>query len=283
MEFIYHPIFLKHDTGPHPENAGRLDSILRVFRQEKIDVLKPESGERYINLAHDPEYIERVRDVSEMGGGFLDMETPISKKTYEAASYAVGAAIKASEVGGFALVRPPGHHATRNRGMGFCVFNNVAIAALKLAKKGKKVLILDIDIHHGNGTQDIVLGKENILFFSIHQNPLYPGTGLFSEENCLNFPMPPGTGDKEYTKVLEKELVRSLSEFEPDVVGVSVGFDAYFKDAGLVAGNSFHLTQKTYFKIKELLTDYKTFYVLEGGYNPRSIVEGIEALTTIPK
>ncbi|MBN2517490.1 MAG: histone deacetylase [Candidatus Altiarchaeota archaeon] len=284
MKFVYHPLFLRHDTGMHPENPGRFELILRTLKN-KGGLVEPKTGERYIKLAHSPEYVDKVRDICDMGGGYLDVDTPVSAESYKAACYAVGAAIEASELGGFALVRPPGHHATYDQGMGFCIFNNMAISALRLANKGKKVFILDVDIHHGNGTQDLVFGKDNIMFLSIHQSPLYPGTGLFSEGNCFNFPLKPNTTDRGYMEVLDNEVLPRLAKFDPDVVGVSVGFDAYHKDVGWVAGNHFLLTKQTYLKINGILSQYKTFYVLEGGYNPSSIVEGIEALTAavIPK
>jgi len=284
MDIFFDPIFLKHDTGAHPENAGRLELVLGWIDKSKIK--KPQDGENYLTLAHTPEYIESVKEACG-SGGYLDMDTPVCPETYKAACVAVGAAVDAAESalknppgnGAFALARPPGHHAFPDHGSGFCVFNNMAIAALKLAKEGKKVFILDIDIHHGNGTDAIVFNKENIKFLSIHQSPLYPGSGLSSRgRNIINLTMPPETGDEQYIRLLENRVNPEIEKFKPDVIGVSVGFDACAADKGWVAGNAFNLTEKTYGKIREMLKPYKIFYVLEGGYNPKSILEGFKAL-----
>jgi len=281
MDIIYDPVFLEHDTGTHPEGAGRLGMLLGFLGSEGIKLLKPPNGEEFLKLAHTQEYIELVKGLCKGAGSgwaYLDGDTPLSAQSYDAACYAVGGAVKASEVGGFALVRPPGHHAFASRGSGFCIFNNMAIAALKAAGEGKRVFILDIDIHHGNGTQSLVQGREGVKFLSIHQNPLYPGSGLRSEENCVNIPLPPGTGDEEYIKVLDSQVKKELEGFGPDLIGVSVGFDAFGKDVGWVAGNDFRLTAKTYKHLRDMLEPYDWFATLEGGYNPESILEGTRAL-----
>lgn len=276
MDVFYDEIFLKHDTGKmHPENAGRLGPLLESLDKKLLK--KPRNGEEFLTLAHTSEYIDKVKHVCNEGGT-LDIDTPVSKDSYKAACFAVGATIDASENRGFALVRPPGHHAFADRGSGFCIFNNMAIAALKLAEK-KKVFILDIDVHHGNGTEELVLDKPNIKFLSIHQNPLYPGTGLKNRgKNVINLPLPPGTGDKEYIKVLESNVKPEIEKFKPDVIGVSAGFDAYHLDQGSVASNALVLTKKSYEAIRKLLKPYNSFYALEGGYNPQSILEGARAL-----
>jgi len=276
MDVFFDPVFLKHDTGEHPENAGRLKLILDLLGS---GCKRPRDGEKFLRLAHTPEYIAEVQRVCKSGGGYLDADTPVSRDTYKAACYAVGAAIDASESGGFALARPPGHHAFPGHGSGFCIFNSMAIAALRLAGQGKRVFILDIDVHHGNGTEEMVLDKPNIRFLSIHQSPLYPGSGLMDRGgNAVNIPLPPETGDAEYIKVLESSVKLEIEKFKPDVVGVSVGFDACAHDRGWVSGNAFNLTERTYRKVRELLKPYRTFYVLEGGYNPESILEGAKAL-----
>ncbi len=283
MDVFFDPVFLKHDTGAHPESAGRLELLLESLDEERVK--RPRDGEGLLGLAHERRYVSRVKRMSESGGGNLDPDTPVTERTYEAACRAVGAAADASESalkgrgGGFALVRPPGHHAFAGRGSGFCVFNNMAVAAIRLAEKGKRVFILDIDVHHGNGTEALVLGRDNIGFASLHQSPLYPGSGLSDRPpNVINVPLPPGTGDEEYVAALERRVEPALKEFGPDVVGVSVGFDAYYLDRGFVAGNALAVTQKTYERVREILKPHKCFYALEGGYNPRSIKEGAEAL-----
>lgn len=272
MKLIFNKIFLEHNTGIHPENKNRFS----LFKNLKDSELEP--GEKYLKLAHTEGYIQQVKEYSKNELP-LDADTPTSKKSYEAACYAVSASILASKNLAFALVRPPGHHAAKNQGMGFCLFNNMAITAKYNAKQNKKIFILDIDIHHGNGTEDIVKGDKNILYASLHQSPLYPGTGLKSTENCINIPLPPGTRDEQYIKALETHIAPTLKRFNPDLVGVSAGFDAYYKDVGYVAGNYFFLTGKTYKRIKQLLEPYKVFYVLEGGYNPESVYEGVKFFT----
>ena len=276
MDVFFDPVFLKHDTGFHPENAGRLELILDSLDEDKLK--KPRNGEGFLKLAHTPDYITKVRQACKEGD-YLDMDTPVSPDTYKAACMAVGAAVDASESEGFALVRPPGHHAFADRGSGFCIFNNMAIAAIRLAEKGKRVFILDIDVHHGNGTEALVLGRENIEFLSIHQSPLYPGSGLTDRPpNVINIPLPPNTGDEGYIAALEERVEPEIKKFDPDNVGVSVGFDAYYLDCGSVLGNALTITQKTYKRIRDMLIPYKTFFTLEGGYHPRSLLEGAHAL-----
>jgi acetoin utilization deacetylase AcuC-like enzyme len=277
MDVFFDPVFLEHDTGLHPENSERLGLLLDSLDKSRIK--KPRNGEEFLSLVHTPEYIERVNLTCKMGGR-LDMDTPVSAKTYEAACYAVGAAVDASESGGFALVRPPGHHAFPDHGSGFCIFNNMAIAALRLAQKGRRVFILDIDVHHGNGTQEIVLDKPNIKFLSTHESPLYPGSGLENRgDNCINIPLPAGLGDDGYIKVLENKIKPEIEKFGPDVVGVSVGFDAHELDSGWVVGESLGLSDASYSRVRKILGPYEHFYTLEGGYNPKSIMSGVRALT----
>ena len=278
MNVIFHPLFFEHDTGNHPENNSRIEPLLEFFESEGHEFIKPRNGEQFLELAHDPDYVKKVKEMSRGGGGYLDGDTLVSAKTYDAAIHAVGATIDAADKEGFAVVRPPGHHASKDQGMGFCVFNNIAVAAKKLADDGKKVLILDIDVHHGNGTEEIVMGDDRIKFISLHQSPLYPGTGIYSQGNCVNFPLSPGTTDKDYISILNSEVEPHIKRFNPDIIGVSLGFDAYYRDVGWVAGNQLRVTQKTYSRIREILLPYKTFFVLEGGYNPDSLIEGSKTL-----
>lgn len=268
MKLIYNKIFLEHDIV-HPENKQRLS------RFTELKDTGVENGEKYLELVHTRSLIETVKEASKTGMS-LDGDTLTCRRTYEVACYAAGAAVKAAAEGAFALVRPPGHHASSDRSAGFCVFNNIAIAAKYLLNKNKKVFILDFDLHHGNGTQDILMGEENLVYLSLHQSPQYPGTGLRDEGNCKNITFGFGAADDEYIRALEEKLVPALEEFNPDIVGVSAGFDGYYKDLGYMNPTAgFKLTKLSYKRIRDILKPYKSFYLLEGGYNPESIYEGV--------
>ncbi len=271
MKIIYNKIFLEHNTGNHPENKGRLIYFTQLSNS-KINY-----DESILKLVHTKEYVTSVKKHC-LRESSLTLDTPVCKKSFQVAVYAANAAIKAAEEKAFALVRPPGHHAGKNFGGGFCLFNNIAIAVQDLLNNGKKVFILDFDLHHGNGTQEIFLDKKNVIYFSLHQSPpCYPGTGLVSENNCINIPLPYGTSDADYINSLEKKLIPILYSFNPDIVAVSAGFDSYYKDKdSLGFGIGFNLTTKSYKKIREILKPHPSFFVLEGGYKPESIKEEVD-------
>lgn len=215
-------------------------------------------------LVHSKEHLSQVKT-----GNYFDPDTPYFENIYEIALLSLGSALAAcdsalSGTPAFSLMRPPGHHAGRSSGpSGFCYFNNLAVCAAKAAKAGKKVAIVDVDVHHGNGTDDIVLGMENVLFCSLHQVPLYPGTGSVSQDNCLNFPLSPGTGEAGYLEALEDAL-RAVRKFVPDLIAVSAGFDT-FKEDPLA---NLRLEVGAYEKIARKIAacSPRRFAVLEGGY-----------------
>ena len=264
MNIIYHPIFLEHDTGYHPENANRLKSLGEL---EKTDF---ESGEKYLDLVHDRNYIAMVRKASSREEA-LDPDTMTSRKSYECAIYAVGAAVEAARTQGFAVVRPPGHHAYPHYASGFCLFNNIAIAAQSLIEQGKKVFILDFDGHCGDGTEYFYYSSDQALYLSIHQYPAFPGKGYVHEignENgkgyTINIPIPPGSADDIYLESLNT-FIPVAHQFKPDVVAVSAGFDAHHADPLL----GLNLSVNVFYETGRILRHEfsRIFAVLEGGYN----------------
>ena len=264
MKIIYNKIFLEHDTGMHPENKKRLESLGSL---PDTDI---ENGEQYLRLFHTKEYINRVKE-SCAKGEHLDSDTTTSKRSYEAATYAVGATIMASQSNDFAVVRPPGHHAHPDRSSGFCIFNNIAIAAQKLVDEGKRVFILDFDAHLGDGTVKFFYNTDKVLYWSLHQYPAFPGGGDYTEIGegkgagfTINVPLPTGSGDDIFMDAMER-FMPVAEKFNPDVVAVSAGFDAHQYDLLL----DLRLSMNTYYNIGKLLSrKFKNiFATLEGGYN----------------
>jgi len=264
MNIIYNKLFLEHDTGNHPENPKRLESLGQL---ESTEIL---NGEDYLELVHKPAHIEKVRKASK-GSSPLDIDTITSPRSYEAAIHAVGAAVMASESNDFAVVRPPGHHSYPTCASGFCLFNNIAIAVQNLVKQGKRVFVLDFDGHCGDGTEHIFYETDQVLFLSFHQFPAFPGKGSVDEIGLgmgagytINVPLPPASGDDILEKALN-EFLPVAHQFDPDAVAISAGFDAHQADPLLDLRwtvNSYYEIGK---RIKEELGD--SFALLEGGYN----------------
>jgi acetoin utilization deacetylase AcuC-like enzyme len=248
--FLEHPSSLAHDTGGHPEQAARLVTIARAMEArgwlgyERVS--SPEVARETLTAIHPPEYVAAIERVAASGGAHLDPDTVVSEGSFDAALHASGGAVAlverlldGSAPVGFSAHRPPGHHAEPTRPMGFCLFNNVAVAARHAldALEIERVLILDWDVHHGNGTNDIFHSEAAVLFISIHQSPLYPGTGASSDVGSdagqgftVNLPVPPGSGDPEYRSLVDHVAVPLVRAFQPQLVLISAGYDAHSED-----------------------------------------------------
>ena len=265
MKIIYNKIFLEHFTGPgHPENRKRLEAF------EPFEEMSIEAAEQYLELIHTKAYIEHVKQAC-LNGTMLDRDTPTSLNSFKVAVYAAGAAITASKSNDFALVRPPGHHAHSSYGSGFCLFNNIAIATKKLVNAGKRIFILDFDGHLGDGTLELFYDTDQVLFWSLHQYPAFPGGGFVDEIGkgkgrgySVNIPLPPESGDDIYMHAINN-FMTIAEQFKPDIVAVSAGFDAHQNDPLL----QLRLSMSTYYAIGHLLQSIfkNIFAVLEGGYN----------------
>jgi acetoin utilization deacetylase AcuC-like enzyme len=285
LPIVSHADFARlHPTGAHPERQERLAGLLEAFPE--FDPVREATVDELV-LVHEPGYVEAVRMVAESGETrWLDPDTVCTPSSWEAALLAAGAAIGAVEAGGFALVRPPGHHALPGRAMGFCLFNNVAVAARYAQRELglARVAILDWDVHHGNGTQDIFWDDDSVLFVSLHQWPFYPGTGGPGEGHAtvVNVPLPAGTGDAEFLAAYKGAAEPALRAFEPDLLVVSAGFDA----AGGDPVGGMELTAEGFRELGSRVGGVapRVALVLEGGYAVealpglvRAAAEGVES------
>lgn len=304
---VYHADYLKHDPGVyHPEHAGRLEAVMQALassdRTQHLVRLKwDHDPQDWVTRVHHPRVMKLVQAASHRAPVALDPDTVVSTDSYNTALKAVAGVLAAADavVTGqvsqvFCAVRPPGHHAESDRSMGFCLFNNVAILARYLQEQHglNKILILDWDVHHGNGTQHIFERDASVFYMSTHQYPFYPGTGAMSETGTgqgqgytMNVPLPAGTGDDIYIEVFEQQILPCALQYRPDCVVVSAGFDAHYADPLA----QMQVTEAGYRRMTQIVKEIaatcceqRLISVLEGGYNlealGRSVVAHVEEL-----
>lgn len=279
-----HPSSLRHDTGAfHPERPERVEAVRKGVLGSGLDVVEieaPRIERSELALAHDPTYVEMIESYCSLGGGALDMDTAVSEESWEAALTSAGSVRalieeleSAGDATGFAVCRPPGHHAFSDRAMGFCLFNNVAISAKVLRARGDRVAILDWDVHHGNGTQAIVADDPGILYVSVHQRHHYPHEGMLedleigSKGTVVNIPLPAGTAGDVYRRAWGELAIPVTTQFDPDWVLVSAGYDGHIADQLA----DFRLTAADYgwvaSRISEMIPPNRIVLALEGGYD----------------
>jgi acetoin utilization deacetylase AcuC-like enzyme len=303
--YLYSDRFLEHAEPGHPERPDRLKAIMHALkasgtlaRMQKLDF--DAATLEQITPVHLPRYVQILREVCENGGGHLDMDTYANPQSYEIALLAAGACITLADAvqlreveNGIAFVRPPGHHATISQGMGFCLFNNVAVAARYLLDtyRLQRVMIVDYDVHHGNGTENIFYGDPRVLYASMHQYPHYPGTGHWRDigqgeglGTTLNVPLPPGVGDKGYQYAFDELIWPFAERFRPQFIFLSAGFDAHHLDPLAhmqlsVAGYT-GLTRSLK-KMSEEFCEGKFAVVLEGGYDLDALAQGSLAVCRV--
>lgn len=296
---LYSPRYLDHDPGQnHPESPERLKAVLKHLEEtrliRKLRRLRPLPHDpEWIEIIHSRAYVERVKESCQKGQRQIDSpDVGISPASFEVACLAVDGALTLVDAvmeerikRGFGLIRPPGHHAEREAAMGFCLFNNIAIAAqyARMHHRLKKVAVVDWDVHHGNGTQHAFEQNPAFLYISAHQWPLYPGTGRREEQgqgNILNLPMPPESGDQQYLDIFESQVVPALERFGAELVLISAGFDAHLNDplANMqVTERGYRWMTKLVLQATQRHSRGRVVSLLEGGYHLPSLAQSVAA------
>lgn len=293
---LHHEAFSRHEASSrqHPERPDRLKAVLAGLNRSRAELvpLDAEPVDRAIlGRVHPASYVDSIEAYCRSGGGYLDADTYAGVASWEAATRAAGAGIQAVEALrresadlAFLAVRPPGHHAVADRAMGFCLFNNIAVAARHLADGGEKVAIVDFDVHHGNGTQELFYDDPNVLYLSLHEFPFYPGTGWVDEVgigkgagHTVNLAFPAGTGGDAYRGAFGRLIEPIVKQFDPDWVLVSAGYDAHrddpLADGTLLAADYGDMATR----IAKLVPPRRVLYFLEGGYNLTAIEDSVAA------
>jgi acetoin utilization deacetylase AcuC-like enzyme len=297
--YYSHPSSLEHETGAHPENAGRIRAIEAAVTAAAPPGLErrepPRATREQLERVHGAAHVDAIADFSASGGGMLDMDTIASEGSWEAALRAAGAATEATERllagesrAAFCGLRPPGHHAERDRAMGFCLFNNIAVAAAHAIEEAgaERVLILDWDVHHGNGTEAIFRASDNVLYASIHQWPLYPGTGAADYEGegqgegyTVNLPVEPGADSERFMALVQHVVAPVARAFRPGLIAISAGYDAHRADPLA----SCLVDEDGYRRMAAVLRDVGAelgaplLICLEGGYDPDALATSVVA------